>query len=67
MAGGVLLPAGIKRDAIRAEGERLDYTGDDLDEFVDIVKALDLHYVAIARKKAMADLAASIKASQKKR
>lgn len=67
MAGGLLLPTGLKRPMIRAEGIRRGHAGDGLDDFVDIVKALDVHFVSGIRKKMYGDFAASLKANQKRR
>ncbi len=41
MAGAVFLLARIKRPAIRREGRRRGYRGAALEEFVDILAALD--------------------------
>lgn len=41
MAGGVSLPMPVPREAIRREGRRLGYQGDGLDDFVEIVAAID--------------------------
>jgi len=37
MAGGILMQQKSRRSAIRAEGKRLAFSGDDLDDFVEIV------------------------------
>jgi len=55
------VPRPIKRAVIRAEGRRRHYGGDGLDDFVEILTAIDDGYVAEAikaiDKKAKADAA----------
>lgn len=41
MSGALLLQQKTPRPVIRAEGERLGFEGDDLDEFVEIVAGLE--------------------------
>lgn len=65
MAGGLLLPARIKRNTIRAEGKRLGYRGDDLDDFVAVVKALDMHFVHERRAILYREFAQAVKANSK--
>lgn len=43
---GPRVPRVIKRGAIRAEGKRRHYSGDDLDDFVEILAAIDNVFVA---------------------
>ena len=45
MAGGLKLPQPIPRDAIRAEGRRRGYQGGGLDDFTEIVAAIDDAFV----------------------
>jgi len=47
MAGGLSLPRPIPRDVIRREGERRSYSGDSLEDFVEIVAAIDDSYVEV--------------------
>lgn len=43
---GPRMPRVIKRSAFRAEGKRRHYSGDDLDDFVEILTAADNVFVA---------------------
>lgn len=63
MGGGILLPVRLKRPQIRREGKRRGYTATDLDDFVEIVKALDMHLVVEARKQLMRNFVDQAKAS----
>ena len=45
MSGGVVIPEPIPREAIREEGLRLRYRGDDLDDFCQILMGLDRAYL----------------------
>ena len=47
MGGGVRIPCVITRETIRREGDRLGYSGEDLDDFVEIVTGIDDAYLAI--------------------
>lgn len=60
MAGGLLLPGHIRRADIRAEGRRRGFAGEDLDDFVEIVKALDAHFVQAMRSRIYAEFKASL-------
>lgn len=48
--GGVRLPLVIPREAIRREGERRYYAGDDLDDFCAIVEMIDDFFVEVSTK-----------------
>lgn len=65
MAGGLSLPRPIPREAIRREGERRGYTGEALDDFVEIVAAIDDRYVESIVRREAAD--AKVRAAQSKR
>jgi hypothetical protein len=67
MAGGLLLMKRIKRPAIRSEGRRLGYESADLDDFVEIVAAIDDERVTLVNKKSAADLQSSIRSNRNKR
>ena len=45
MAGGLKLPQPILRESIRKEGNRRGYRGDGLDDFTEIVAAIDDAFV----------------------
>ena len=45
MAGGLKLPQPIPRETIRKEGNRRGYRGDGLDDFTEIVAAIDDAFV----------------------
>lgn len=66
MGGGLLLPVRLKRPEIRREGKRRGYTATDLDDFVEIVKALDTHLVVETRKRLLRDFADQAKAAASK-
>jgi hypothetical protein len=59
MAGGMLLPRPISRDTIRKQGRRLGYDGEVLEDFTDIVTAIDDFHVETAVRKAAADAQAN--------
>ncbi len=59
MGGGVLLPQPVSRETIRREGERQAYTGDDLEDFVEIVVRIDDYFVETEIKRAAADTKAA--------
>lgn len=65
MAGSLLLRQRLTRAAIRAEGERLGFDGEELDDFVEIVHRVDLVEWGIAYKRQADDLAAATKAHNK--
>lgn len=50
MAGGLSLPRPIPRDAIRQEGKRNGFTGEGLDDFTEIVTAIDDIFVEVTVK-----------------
>ncbi len=45
LAGGISVPKLIPRDVLRAEGQRLGFVGDELKDFVDIIRIVDKHFV----------------------
>lgn len=55
MAGAMQLPVVIPRDTIRKEGASLGYDGEDLEEFVEIISALDDYYVEVGTKQALGE------------
>lgn len=67
MAGGLLLPARIKRSTIRAEGKLRGHRGEGLDDFVTIVKALDTHFVQERRAILYREFSQAVKANNKTR
>lgn len=48
---GVAFPRPVPRETIRVEGERLGFSGESLDEFVEIVSAIDDRAVEIEMKR----------------
>lgn len=67
MSGSVTFPVAISIDLIRREGERLDYEGDDLEDFTAIVVLMDDYYVEIETKKRGAETQAMLNRSRTKR
>ncbi|MFO1158423.1 MAG: hypothetical protein U1E60_06265 [Reyranellaceae bacterium] len=64
MAGGLLLQQKTPRPGIRAEGIRLGFEGSDLDDFVEIVAALeDIDWSETLRQQS-AELASALKRKQ---
>ena len=59
MGGGVRLPCVIPREAIRREGKRQGYAGDELDDFVEIVAGLDDGFIEIETKRIAAETKAA--------
>jgi hypothetical protein len=60
MMGAVVHAAAVTLPTIRAEGRRLHYEGDALEDFVDIIAALDDYFVELDVKKQAAALQTSI-------
>lgn len=60
MGGGLLLPTGLKRKAIRRELQRRGYRGEQLDDFTDVVKVVDLYLVAALRERRVRELRDSL-------
>jgi hypothetical protein len=60
MGGGLLLPTMLKRKAIRRELKRRGYRGEQLDDFTEVAKALDLYLVAALREKRVRELRDSL-------
>lgn len=50
--GGMVVPDPLPEALIRAKGERLGYDGYDLDEFVDLLVEIELHFVELKHKRA---------------
>lgn len=67
LMGSATLPDPLDHDLIRAEGTRLGYTWDDLDQFVTILVALDEHYVDRLHEKKNADIERALAAAKTKR
>ena len=65
MAGGLSLPRPIAREVIRREGERRSYSGDSLEDFVEIVAAVDDSYVEITVRREADDV--KLRAAQSKK
>lgn len=61
MAGSLLLRQRLTRETVRAEGGRLGYDGDALEDFVEIVRRIDLVDWAAAYKRQADELAAASK------
>ncbi|MFO1080864.1 MAG: hypothetical protein U1E23_09590 [Reyranellaceae bacterium] len=61
MAGGVLLRQRLPRAALREEGRRLGYTGEALDDFVEIVHRIDIHEWTIAYRRQVDAVVAATK------
>ena len=61
MAGGLSLPRPIGRDVIRAEGERLGFDGEALEDFVLIVLGIDDAYVEVTVKREAEQASAAAK------
>lgn len=59
MAGGVSLPRPVPRETIRRDGERRGFTGDALDDFVEIVVGIDDAFVEVTVKAEAKRLAAA--------
>jgi hypothetical protein len=57
MGGGVLLPKRVPLPVVRAEGRRLLFAGDDLEDFVFIVSHADDHFFTLETKRIAADVA----------
>lgn len=55
MAGGLSLPRPVPREAIRREGARLSYQGDALEDFVEIVAAIDDFHVETSVRRSAAE------------
>lgn len=67
MAPTILLPQPIPRADIRAEGERLGYDGEALEDFCEIVEQLDHHFIEVtARREAQQARAAAEASSRSK-
>jgi hypothetical protein len=56
MMGGVAFPDPIPLDLIEREGHRMGYRRDDLEDFVEIVRAIDGLYLKIEHERIGADL-----------
>ena len=70
MGGSVELPRFLPLEAIRLYGERRKYSGDELEDFITIVRRIDDFYVELESKRIAADLraqAARAKAKQNRR
>ena len=65
MAGGLSLPRPIPREVIRREGERRSYSSDGLEDFVEIVAAVDDSYVEITVRREADDV--KLRAAQSKK
>lgn len=66
LGGGVLLNRPIPVERIRAEGERLGYTGDGLEDFEAIVVGLDDKFVEITVKKEAVNVKAAAQKNRQK-
>ena len=65
MAGGLSLPRAVPREVIRREGERRSYSGDSLEDFVEIVAAIDDFYVEVTVRREADDV--KLRAAQSKK
>ena len=61
MAGGLSLPRPIGRDVIRAEGERLGFEAEALEDFILIVVGFDDAYVEVTVKREAEQASAAVK------
>jgi len=66
MAGSLSLPRPVPREAIRREGERRGYSGESLDDFVEIVAGIDDIYIEVTVKRAADDAKSAARASKKR-
>lgn len=67
MAGGLSLPRPVPRDAIRREGNRRGFDGEALEDFVEMVVAIDDGYVEITVKREAENAKLAAERSRKKR
>jgi hypothetical protein len=59
MGGGTFLPAKLKRETIRIDGERRGLHGDDLVDFIEILKRTDRFQVEAETKRIAAEIKAA--------
>ena len=65
IGGGVTFPDPIPLDLIRGEGQQLRYLGDDLDDFVTIIRGLDRAYLDIEHERIAAGVRAAADKSRR--
>lgn len=65
LAGGISVPKLIPRDVLRTEGQRLGFVGDELKDFVDILRIVDRHFVMKAMGRVRDELQTSLSASKR--
>lgn len=66
MAGTVDLPSSIDLDRIRAEGARQGYDGEDLEDFVAILRGIDDAFVRVNSLRLLAEFKATMSRSSKR-
>lgn len=65
MAGGLSVPRLIPLNTFRDEGQRRGYRGEALEDFVEILRCADNHYIGIATKRIAADTKAAAARAKK--
>lgn len=65
LAGGTSVPKLIAREVLRNEGRRLGFKGEELEDFVDILRIVDKHFVMKAMGKVRDELQTSLSTTKR--
>jgi hypothetical protein len=67
MAGSVDLPMVVALDKIRAEGERRGYEGEELEDFVNVLRGVDDEFVRVNVHRTLAEFHSAVSRIKHKR